>query len=415
MKFDTIIIGGGLAGLLCGLELTQRGLRCAIISRGQNGLHFSSGALDLLNMPPSAGLHPHLTALIEQHPEHPYSAIGAEQVIEYARQAERLLAECGIAMQGTAQHSHQRVTPLGALKNAWLSPHESATGPVADRRVAVVGISGFADFQPHLAVPALCRAGARAEAVEIELPLLDPLRENASEFRSVNIARVLDDERCWPELLAALQPIAGRSDRLLFPACFGLEDDRLWRWLNDRLPCPLGLLPTLPPSVPGIRLHTALQRRFVKYGGTWLAGDEVTDVGYDRQRVLSLSTHNHGDVPLHARFVVLASGSFFSNGLQADREKIYEPIFNLDITPLLPRTMWYQNDFFSPQPWQLCGVKTDPSLRAWRNGQPFDNLFAIGGVLGGFEPIAQSCGGGVSAITALHAARQICALAGDDA
>jgi glycerol-3-phosphate dehydrogenase subunit B len=411
MKFDTLIIGGGLAGLVCGIRLAEAGQRCAIISRGQSALHFSSGSLDLLaelpdGTPVNAPLQA-LKALKQQAPEHPYSLMGADNMCRFAAESEALLARCNITLQGSYQQNHQRITPLGTQRATWLSPQEIPTAPLPWKLITVVGIAGFLDFQPELVAGSLAENHVAVQTAELTLPALDTLRNNPSEFRAANIARLLDMPEQQLLLIEELKALATETDALFLPACLGSHDEKTWQAISRELPCPLRLLPTLPPSVLGMRMYHQLRRRFQQLNGIVMPGDAVLSTETNQDNVSAIFTRNHAEIPLRARNYILASGSFFSNGLEAKFSGIREPIFGLDIHAPQLREEWCSEDFFSPQPYLQAGVAVDEYFHPTLAGQRIENLYAIGSVLAGFDPLQQGCGAGVSMTGALHVAQQI--------
>ncbi|MEQ4623997.1 glycerol-3-phosphate dehydrogenase subunit GlpB [Providencia manganoxydans] len=415
MKYDAVVMGGGLAGLICGIRLTQSGLSCAIVSAGQNALHFSSGSLDLLTHLPNGQLVERpleaLEALSEQSPRHPYSRLGKLAVIKLTHQAEALLQQSGIKLKGSSDENHYRITPLGHKRLTWLSSKSVPTVDLHKKmkmgKIAVVGIEGFLDFQPQMVSDELQREGLAASAYYVHLPLLDRLRENASEFRAINVARWLDRPENMAQIVAEMAPLVAESESIFMPACIGLDSEEPLLELQKQLGKPIYLLPTLPPSLLGIRLHEALLRQFRRQGGIIMPGDKVTSVNCVGSRIESVMTRNHGDISLKASQFVLATGSFFNNGLVAEFDRVYEPLMHLDLCDIPQRGQWTNKAFFASQPYMAFGVQTDDQLRAQKEGQTFENLYVAGAILGGFDPLTEGCGAGVSLISGLHAAEEI--------
>ncbi len=78
MKFDTIVIGGGMAGLSAALRLAEASQKTRLMASGQSALHVSSGSVDLLESEgdPRAAL----PAFMATHPDHPYSKVGLTNI-----------------------------------------------------------------------------------------------------------------------------------------------------------------------------------------------------------------------------------------------------------------------------------------------------------------------------------------------
>ena len=415
MKFDTIIIGGGLSGLISGIYLSQRGQRCVIISSGQSALHFSSGSFDLLNnLPDGTSVQKPLDAiseLVKQAPTHPYAKLGENKFKELARQAEEFLKNAGISTQGDHEENHYRVTPMGTLKPTWLtlknlliSENEKCL-PI--QHPGIFNITGFLDFYTRFIADEFLKMGAKCSIHSINFPALENLRKNPTEMRSVNIARVFDKQENIEELARILKAESGDCDSIILPAITGLNREDVVDYLRKEINKPIYLLPTLPPSVPGIHTQQKLRSVFQQNGGVFMLGDNVLRADIKGNRISQIYSFNHGDIPFVGQNFILATGSYFSQGLIASTEKIYEPIFDLDVTFTPNRTQWYNSDVFDTQPYQSFGIKTDSTFRCTREGKIFENLYAAGAILEGFNPLKEGCGAGVSILSAMYIAEQI--------
>ena len=415
MKFDTIIIGGGLSGLISGIYLSQRGQRCVIISSGQSALHFSSGSFDLLNnLPDGTSVQKPLDAiseLVKQAPTHPYAKLGENKFKELARQAEEFLKNAGISTQGDHEENHYRVTPMGTLKPTWLtlknlliSENEKCL-PI--QHPGLFNITGFLDFYTQFIADEFLKMGAKCSIHSINFPALENLRKNPTEMRSVNIARVFDKQENIKELARILKAESGDCDSIILPAITGLNREDVVDYLRKEINKPIYLLPTLPPSVPGIHTQQKLRSVFQQNGGVFMLGDNVLRADIKGNRISQIYSFNHGDIPFVGQNFILATGSYFSQGLIASTEKIYEPIFDLDVTFTPNRTQWYNSDVFDTQPYQSFGIKTDSTFRCTREGKIFENLYAAGAILEGFNPLKEGCGAGVSILSAMYIAEQI--------
>ena len=408
MKFDTVIIGGGLAGLACGIRLQNRGFKCAIVSAGQSALHFSSGSFDLLNeLPDGTAVANPEKAIHLLDKKHPYAKIGDKFPV-YTQEAKQLLLDAGIEVQGDSKRNSYRITPMGTTMPTWLTLTDFTTletpNEVIGKKILLVNIAGFLDFNTKFVADAFETNGAECKIISVSLPEFEKLRQSPTEMRSANIARVLENENTLNALVAKLKEASKSFDTVALPAVFGLSSNDPVKKIKQLLDIPVHIIPTMPPSVAGIRTQKRLRRVFELAGGFYMLGDSVVNAEIGDGKIYNVYTVNHGDIALQADNFILASGSFFSNGLCATMDGVAEPVFGADVDFDPNRNTWYNASVFGAQRYRTFGVATDDLFRIKINGKVQDNVYAIGSVLSGFDALQEGCGAGVSLLTALYVA-----------
>jgi glycerol-3-phosphate dehydrogenase subunit B len=222
------------------------------------------------------------------------------------------------------------------------------------------------------------------------------------------VGRLFDRDQAVEETAAAIRRAAPEADMVGLPAFIGLAGyARVLPRLMELTGKIIYEVPTLPPSILGLRMDQALKNRLAGQGGLLIPGDRVVGGEIRNGRLASVETQMYGPVRLAADHFILATGSFFSGGLVSRPDRMVEPVFGLEIRSEPLRTHWVGRRFFDPgsHPFLSYGVETDERLRPrMPDGRPLDNLYAAGAVLAGYDPIAEASGGGVAVATGYRAA-----------
>ncbi len=408
MNFDCIIIGGGLSGLVCGIKCAKEGLRTLIISGGMNSLHFSSGSVDVSGYGAKGEIITEPFDYIRRNSEnkdHPYIKTGLSNLEESLSFFKNEMETQGLPLFANGKKNHIRATGLGIMKPTYFSQTGSFNERIraafeSEKSIAVLNFEGFRDYHPELAVTNLRRntlfENREIITGNISLPFYTGTVKNLHEFRSVDLARIFDTEKYLPRIADEIIKESGSAEIVSLPAFIGIRN---FLDIHSRLEDLTGKIiyevPTLPPSIIGMRLDTALKNRFTSLGGVISAGEKVSGALFSKNIIEEIQT-GHESKGYRAPFFVLSSGSFFSGGLTSTSEKITEPLFNLDVSSKSKRSKWYSETFFSKksQPFLAFGVKTDRNLNPDIKGIKIKNLFCTGAILSGYNPIQEGNGGG---------------------
>lgn len=426
-SFDVAVIGAGMAGMAAALFAAERGLSCIQVGSG-GGILFASGLLDLLGVHPAAegrqwrSPFNALAALAREQPDHPLARVDPVSIRTAFESFVTALGEAGLVYAPLGDRNRKVLTSIGTVKTTFGVPLSMVAGanalealdvldaPDTPPSCLLVDFRGLREFSARQIAATLADRWPGLRHQRIEFPGF----EEAPELYAAHLARALESGATRERTIALIKPLLGDAQLVGLPTVLGLGRSReVHAAFEAGLGVPVFEIPTMPTSVPGLRLLGALE-----------AVMSARDVHRRRQasvRALACDANTGtatldldgvpGGERVSARAVVLATGRFSGRGLTADRGSVRESILGLPVHQPASRDAWHQRDFLDPSGHAInrAGLRTDD---AWRpldmSGKPaWPRLFAVGSILADQDWMRTKCGSGLAIATAWAATQQL--------
>jgi glycerol-3-phosphate dehydrogenase subunit B len=413
--YDTVVIGAGLAGLTAALRLADAGQRVTVLAKGVGATHLAPPTIDILGYANGPVDNPAqaLPEFAAANPQHPYRQLSSELLRASLDWFKTRLADHGY--RGGLDENFFVPTAVGAVKPTALLPETMTAGDLrAGGRFVFVGLRGLKDFFPSYLADNVAGAPRPGGApVTTRVVELAPPLGAARDVSSVGFARRFER----PDFREAVLTELGRNlvpgEIVGFPAVLGIGGAReVWRELETRLGHAVFEVPTLPPSVPGIRVYETMTSALRSQGARLVIGSTVAGAEAGNGRLGGVVAHTAGrPLTYRARSFVLATGGFASAGLELDSSgSVREPVFDLPVAGLPGQNEpLFGPGYFDEHALSRAGVPVDESRRPVdAEGAPvYENLHAAGATLAGAVPWREGSGNGLSLASGYAAASAI--------
>lgn len=405
---DVLVIGAGPAGLLAAWVARKGGARVCVLAAGIGTTHVSPGWLGILDA--DGDLAVALGGWIEAHPGHPYALAGIEALHGGISALKQVCEAGGFRYTGDLSDNFLLPTALGALKQAALVPESFAAGDARrSGEMLIAGPAGWRDFYPQLCADNLVRQGISARSVLFDLPEMWSSRFDRTPTQ---LARLFDRSDVRARVAAQIKPMVRGVARVGLPAVVGLEHSaEACRDLAELLGVPVFEIPTLPPSVPGMRLFNAFKRALTREGVQILLDMTVARGLVEGGQAAGVVVPGAArDTVYKAGRMILATGGLYGGGISSDHKgRMCETVFDLPLQVPGPGVDWFEREFLTEKGHliHLAGVRSNSLL------QPVDadghvlleNVRMAGRLLCGYNPVIEGSAEGVWLATGYRAGK----------
>ncbi len=409
------VIGTGMTGMAATLFAANRGIDTVLVG-STSEIMFASGFIDLL------GVHPiherkswknpwqGIAEVRRDIPNHPYARMDETDIRTAFDQALSFLKDAGLPYLRRNEQNCRAVTSLGTLKSTYCIPHTMWAGVEALEEKSpclLVDFRGLKGFSARQIAAVLQHEWPNLRTVRISFPEMEHMEEVYTEA----LARNLSMEHNRVKLAEVIRPHVKGSVYVGLPAILGISSSyEVACDISDKIGAKVFEIPTMPPSVPGLRLKEAFEEQFPLRGVRPFFQKQVLNVhngpGGEFKLDIGGDTTEFG---VKTDGIIMASGRFLGGGLRADRHQIRETIFGLPVTQPSDRRLWHRRSFLDSRghPVNRCGLEIDDEFRPLdKSGHPaYPNLFAAGSVLAHQDWMRMKCGSGLAIATAYKAVK----------